>query len=221
MVLIDMEKFIDRHAAGITLAQYLGDYANHPKAIVLALPRGGVPVGYEVAKALSIPLDVFIVRKLGVPGHEELAMGAIATGNTVVLNDALQNQLHINPSAINTVLAAEKKELARRERLYRGNRPLPELKGKIILLVDDGIATGSSMSAAVKALKPYQPAQVIIAVPVAARSTCDEMASLVDRLVCPIKPIDFYAVGLWYEHFPQTSDHEVLELLNLNSERAP
>lgn len=220
MVLIGMEKFIDRQAAGITLAQYLGDYANHPKAIVLALPRGGVPVGYEVAKALSIPLDVFIVRKLGVPGHEELAMGAIATGNTVVLNDALQRQLHINPSAINAVLTAEKKELARRERLYRGNRPFPELKGKTILLVDDGIATGSSMSAAIKALKPHQPAQVIIAVPVGARSTCDEMASLVDRLVCPLKPIELCAVGLWYEHFPQTSDHEVLELLKLNSQRA-
>ncbi len=208
-----MEKFIDRQEAGIVLAKYLKDYANQSNVIALALPRGGVPVAYEVAKALSIPLDIFIVRKLGVPGHEELAMGAIASGGTVIFNEPLMSQLGIDQSSIDAVLQSEDKELVRREHLYRGNRSFPELLGKIVILVDDGIATGSTMQAAIKALRKYKPASIIIAVPVAARSTCEEMATLADKIICPLKPINFYAVGLWYENFSQTPDSEVIELL--------
>lgn len=208
-----MEKYIDRYEAGIVLAEHLKDYANQEHVIVLALPRGGVPVGYEIATKLSVPLDTFIVRKLGVPGHEELAMGAIASGGTVVFNESLMNQLNIEQKFIDSVLASEQKELVRRELLYRGNRPFPSLLGKTIILVDDGIATGSTMLAAVKALHKHKPASIIIAVPVAARSTCEELKTLVDKIVCPLMPINFYAVGLWYESFPQTSDDEVIELL--------
>lgn len=208
-----MEKYKDRHDAGIILAEHLKDYAHQEDVLVLALPRGGVPVGYEIATALSIPLDIFIVRKLGVPGHEELAMGAIASGGTVVFNESLMSQLSIEQQFIDSVLAAEQKELARRELVYRGNRPFPNLLGKTIILVDDGIATGSTMLAAVKALHKQKPASIIIAVPVAARSTCEELKTLVDKMVCPLMPINFYAVGLWYESFPQTSDNEVIELL--------
>jgi putative phosphoribosyl transferase len=208
-----MEKYIDRYEAGIILAEHLKDYANQEHVIALALPRGGVPVAYEIATALSIPLDIFIVRKLGVPGHEELAMGAIASGGTVVFNEPLMNQLNIEQKLIDSVLAAEQKELVRRELLYRGNRPFPNLLGKTIILVDDGIATGATMLAAVKALHKHKPASIIIAVPVAARSTCEELKTLVDKIVCPLRPINFYAVGLWYEQFSQTSDDEVIELL--------
>jgi predicted phosphoribosyltransferase len=208
-----MERYIDRYEAGTILAEYLKDYANQTNVIVLALPRGGVPVAYEIATALSIPLDIFIVRKLGVPGHEELAMGAIASGGTVVFNEPLMNQLNIEQMLIDAVLASEQKELVRRELLYRGNRPFPNLAGKKIILVDDGIATGSTMLAAVKALTKHKPASIIIAVPVAERSTCEELEALVDKIVCPLTPINFYAVGLWYEQFPQTSDSEVIELL--------
>jgi predicted phosphoribosyltransferase len=208
-----MEKFSDRKEAGIILARYLKDYANQTNVIALALPRGGVPVAYEVAKELSIPLDLFIVRKLGVPGHEELAMGAIASGGTVFFNDSLINQLYLEPSSIDAVLQSEQKELIRREQLYRGSRPYPELLGKIVILIDDGIATGATMRAAVKALRKRKPSSIIIAVPVAAQETCHEIAPLVDKLVCPMQPINFYAVGLWYEFFPQTSDSEVIELL--------
>lgn len=208
-----MEKYIDRYEAGIVLAEHLKDYANQTNVIILALPRGGVPVAYEIATALSIPLDIFIVRKLGVPGHEELAMGAIASGDTVVFNEPLMNQLNIEQRLIDIVLASEQKELVRRELLYRGNRPFPNLLGKTVILVDDGIATGSTMLAAVKALHKHKPASIIIAIPVAARSTCEELKALVDKIVCPLKPINFYAVGLWYEQFPRTSDDVVIELL--------
>lgn len=208
-----MEKYLNRYEAGIVLAEHLKDYANQANIIVLALPRGGIPVAYEIATALSIPLDIFIVRKLGVPGHEELAMGTIASGGTVVFNEPLMNQLNIEQTLIDTVLASEQKELVRRELLYRGNHPFPNLLGKTIILVDDGIATGSTMLAAVKALYKHKPASIIIAVPVAARSTCAELEVLVDKIVCPLRPINFYAVGLWYEQFPQTSDDEVIELL--------
>lgn len=208
-----MDKFIDRQHAGIVLAELLREYANQSNVIVLALPRGGVPVAYEVAMALSIPLDIFIVRKLGVPGYEELAMGAIASGGTVIINEPLMNQLNLNQASIDAVLDSEQKELVRREHLYRGGRPFPELLGKTIILVDDGIATGSTMHAAVKALRKFKPVSIIIAVPVAARATCDEMAKLVDKIICPLKPINFHAVGLWYENFSQTSDNEVIELL--------
>ena len=214
-----MDKFIDRQDAGIVLAEYLNDYANRPNVMVLALPRGGVPVAYEVAIALSIPLDVFIVRKLGVPGYEELAMGAIASGDTVIFNKPLMNQLNLDQASVDAVLQSEQDELVRRERLYRGNRSFPALLGKTVILVDDGIATGASMQAAVAALRKYKPASIIIAVPVAARETCEEMAKIVDRIICPLKPINFYAVGLWYENFSQVSDGEVIALLEKSNSR--
>lgn len=208
-----MNKFFDRYDAGIILAKYLKEYANNPNVIILALPRGGVPVAYEIATALSAPLDVFIVRKLGLPGHEELAIGAIASGGTVFFNELLMSQLNINRLSIQNVIEKEQEELVRREHLYRGNKAFPNFKEKIVLLVDDGIATGATMRAAIEALRKHKPTAIVIAVPVAAYSTCEEMAPLVERIVCPLKPIDFYAVGLWYEHFPQISDHEVIKLL--------
>jgi putative phosphoribosyl transferase len=209
-----MDKFIDRHEAGIILAEQLKNYANQLNVIILGLPRGGVPVAFEIATTLSLPLDIFIVRKLGVPGHEELAMGAIASGGTVIFNQPLMNQLNLEESSIENVLHAEQKELVRRELLYRGTRPAPDLLGKIIILVDDGIATGSTMHAAIQALRKHKPASIIIAVPVAPRSTYHDMKTLVDKIVCPLTPTNLYAVGLWYEHFSQTSDDEVIELLD-------
>jgi len=209
-----VDKFSDRSEAGIILAKYLKDYIGNPNVIILALPRGGVPVAFEIATALAVPLDVIIVRKLGLPGYEELAMGAIASGGTVFFNEALLNQLNLNRLSIQNVVEKEREELLRREQLYRGNRPFPNLKEKIVILVDDGIATGSTMMAAIEAIRNHKPKSIIIAVPVAAYSTCEELAPLVERIVCPLKPIDFYAVGLWYENFPQTSDDEVIELLN-------
>lgn len=208
-----MEKYLNRKEAGIVLATHLKDDVNQLNTIVLALPRGGVPVAYEVAKSLSIPLDLFVVRKLGVPGHEELAMGAVASGGTVIFNEPLMRQLNLEKSSIDAVLESEQKELIRREHLYRGNRPFPDLLGKTIILVDDGIATGSTMQAAIKALRKLKPDSIVIAVPVAARETCEDMGKLVDQIICPLKPIDFHAVGLWYENFSQTSDREVIELL--------
>jgi len=207
------DKFLDRHEAGRILAKSLTEYASNQNVVVLALPRGGVPVAFEIAMALSIPLDVFIVRKLGLPGHEEFAMGAIASGGTVVFNESLVNRLDLSLLSVKTVIEREQKELIRREQLYRGVRPFPNLEGKTIILVDDGIATGSTMRAAIKALRQHQPECLVVAVPVAANSTCREMEFLVDKLICPMKPIDFYAVGLWYENFSQTSDDEVIELL--------
>jgi len=208
-----MDKFTDRYEAGRILATYLNDFAYLKDVIVLALPRGGVPVAYEIASALSLPLDVFIVRKLGVPGHEEYAVGAIASGGTVFFNESMMRELNLEQGAIDRVLKTEQKELIRREHLYRGNRPFPDLSGKTIILVDDGIATGATMYAAIEALRQYNPASIIIAVPVAAYSTCQGMANLVDKIVCPLQPIEFHAVGLWYADFSQTSDKEVIELL--------
>jgi putative phosphoribosyl transferase len=208
-----MDRFRDRQDAGTILAEHLKEYAHQSNVIVLALPRGGVPVAYEVAIALSLPLDIFIVRKLGVPGYEELAMGALAMGGTIILNEPLIHQLQLDQASINAVLESEQKELVRREHLYRGHHPFPDLLGKTIILVDDGIATGSTMLAAIKALRKYKPAFIIVAVPVAARQTCEEMSNLVDQIICPLKPINFHAVGLWYQNFSQTSDSEVIELL--------
>ncbi|STX29377.1 phosphoribosyltransferase [Legionella beliardensis] len=213
-----MDKYQDRQAAGKVLAKHLKDYANKTNTIVLALPRGGVPVAYEVASALSLPLDVFIVRKLGVPWHKELAMGAIASGGCKFFNQEVIESLEIAQDDIDKVIQKEEKELQRRELLYRNNQPLPNFYNKTIILVDDGIATGATIRAAIKALKNSKPASIIVSVPVAALSTYKEMTRLVQRVVCPLKPVHFYAVGLWYAHFPQTTDAEVTELLRKANE---
>lgn len=206
--------FKDRREAGQFLAEKLTDHANRPDVVVLALPRGGVPVAYEVANRLKAPLDVFVVRKLGVPGQEELAMGAIASGGVRVLNPDVLSVIRIHEAIIDQVTEFEISELKRRERLYRGNRPPLEVKGKTVIIVDDGLATGSSMRAAVKALRQKQPKKIIVAVPVGARETCDSFENDVDTMaVCAITPQPFHAVGLWYQDFSQTTDEEVRELL--------
>lgn len=210
-----MDKFFDRREAGKVLSEQLMQFEKKSDTIILALPRGGVPVAYEIAKKLSLPLDVFIVRKLGMPGHEELAIGAIATGGIAVFNNEIVQNFNIPKSAIDSVIQLEQQELQRRNSLYRGNRPFPVLVGKTIILVDDGIATGATMRAAIEALHQQKPAKIIIAVPVAAFSTCEEMNRLVDKIICPLRPYQFYAVGIWYENFSQTSDEEVAELLKI------
>jgi putative phosphoribosyl transferase len=213
------QPFRDRVEAGQllgrTLSKRLGERSN---LIVLALPRGGVPVGYEVARALGAPLDVFIVRKLGVPGHEELAMGAIASGGVRVLNDDVLRYVPVSKKAIEAVAAREELELARRERSYRGSKPPLDVRGKTVVVVDDGLATGSTMRAAVRALRQMNAGKIIVAVPVAARETCEEFRAEVDDIVCLRTPEPFQAVGLWYEDFSQTSDEEVHELLAGHSE---
>ena len=205
--------FRDRVDAGKALAGHLRKYAGRPDVIVLALPRGGVPVGYEVAHALGAPLDVFIVRKLGVPGHEEYAMGAVASGGVRVLNDDAVRSLGLSDETVDRVTARELAELNRRERLYRGDRPEPDLKGRTVILVDDGLATGSTMKAAVKALAARAPARIVVAVPIAAADTCEALRREVDEVVCALTPEPFHAVGLWYDNFSQTSDEEVRDLL--------
>src|SRR5258705_3264011 len=180
--------FRDRKEGGRLLAAKLAAYANRPDVLVLALPRGGVPVAYEVARALNAPLDVFIVRKLGVPGHEELAMGAVATGGVRVLNDEIVNALRISGYVIDKVVAKEEQELARREQLYRGNRPAPDVRGRTVILVDDGLATGATMLAAIKALQHQQPASIDVAVPTAAPETCEELRAEVDDVICATTP---------------------------------
>jgi erythromycin esterase-like protein/predicted phosphoribosyltransferase len=207
------ERFRDRREAGRMLASKLAAYANRPDVVVLALPRGGVPVAYEVARALDAPLDVFVVRKLGVPGYEELAMGAVATGGVRVLNDQIVQSLHIPDYVIDKVAAEEREELARRERAYRGGRSPLQLRGRIVILVDDGLATGATMRAAVMALRQHEPARILVAVPTASPETCDELKAEVDEVVCAITPEPFHAVGYWYEDFTQTTDQEVRELL--------
>lgn len=195
--------YLDRRDAGKQLAKYLIDYKNDQDVIVLALPRGGVPVGYEIAAALQAPLDVFIVRKLGVPGHAELAMGAIATGNVVVYNEHIIKQLNVTKSEIQAVIAKENAELARREKVYRGNKTPLALSGKTVILVDDGIATGASMHAAINALKKLDAARIIVAVPVAPPEACEVLVPLVKEFICPLQPHDFSAVGNWYQNFSQ------------------
>ncbi len=208
-------RFHDRTEAGRLLGQELKRRLgkNHD-LIVLALPRGGVPVGFEAAQALDAPLDVFIVRKLGVPGHEELAMGAIATGGVRVLNQDVLRYIPVPQKAIDDVAAREQQELERRERSYRGSRPPLDVRGKTVIVIDDGLATGSTMRAAVAALKKMQPRNIVVAVPVAAQQTCDEFRDEGIDIVCLRTPEPFQAVGLWYEDFSQTSDEEVHELLN-------
>ncbi len=195
------------------LAEKLSKYANRPDVIVLALPRGGVPVGYEVARALNAPLDVFIVRKLGVPGYEELAMGAAATGGVRVLNENVVRNLNIPEYVVDAVADWETQEIQRREQVYRGNEPPPDVAGKTVILVDDGLATGATMHAAIKALRQQHPERIVVAVPTAAPETCEEMKAEADEAICAITPEPFYAVGLWYEDFSQTTDEEVRELL--------
>ena len=205
--------FANRRQAGKKLATQLVNYANRSDVLVLALPRGGVPVGFEVARALRAPLDVFLVRKLGVPGHEELAMGAIGTGGVRVLNEEVTSQMQISSSAIDEVARREEQELKRRERLYRGDRAAPSVQGCTVILIDDGLATGSTMRAAATALRKMQPSKIIVAVPVAAAETCADLRNEVDEVVCGATPEPFMAVGAWYSDFEQTSDDEVRELL--------
>jgi predicted phosphoribosyltransferase len=205
--------FRDRREAGRLLATKLTNYASHPDVLVLALPRGGVPVAYEVASALGAPLDVFVVRKLGLPGYEELAMGAVASGGARVLNDQVVKRVGIPDHVVDAVATRELQELKRRERLYRGGRPPPDVRGRTVILVDDGLATGATMHAAIKALRQQQPARIVVAVPTAAPETCDELRAKVDEVICAITPEPFYAVGLWYEDFSQTTDDEVRDLL--------
>lgn len=207
------EKFHNRHEAGILLAAELSDYAHNPNVLVLALPRGGVPVAYEVASRLGIALDVLVVRKLGVPGQEELALGAMASGGVVVFNDAIVRNFNLSPMVIEQVIQTETQELKRREKKYRGNHDFPNLTGKILILVDDGIATGATIRAGIKALQQHHPASVILAIPVAQIDTCQELEAQVDKVICLLKPQMLYAVGAWYEDFSQTSDEEVSELL--------
>ena len=211
--------FRDRADAGRVLAGELaGAYAGRPDVLVLALPRGGVPVGFEIAQALRAPLDVFLVRKLGVPGHEELAMGALASGGVRVLNEEVIRGLGIPEDVLDTVAGEQQQELERRERAYRGDRPPPDVRGKTIILVDDGLATGSTMRAAVAALRRQEPARIVVAVPVGAVETCAEFHAEADEVVCAHTPDPFYAVGLWYGDFSQTTDEEVRELLDRGAE---
>lgn len=203
----------DRLEAGKRLAHKLKHFANRGDVLVLALPRGGVPVAFEVAKELHAPLDIFLVRKLGVPGHEELAMGAIATGGVRVLNEEVVNYLKIPDAVIGETVEIERQELERRERAYRGERPQPDVRGKIVILIDDGLATGSTMRAAAAALRQQNPARIVVAVPVSARDTCNEYRMGVDEIVCAVTPQLFLGVGRWYKDFSQTTDEEVRDLL--------
>jgi predicted phosphoribosyltransferase len=209
----EMTSFQDRRHAGRKLARNLSIYAGKADILILALPRGGVPVAYEVALALNAPLDVFIVRKLGLPGREELAMGAVASGGVRVLNGDIIRMLSIPDEVINLVAKRELQELQRRERLYRGNRPKPELRDRTILLIDDGLATGASMRAAIAGLRAQHPARIVIAVPTAAPDVCEAFQSEADEIICAITPEPFYGVGRWYEDFSPVSDEEVQVLL--------
>jgi putative phosphoribosyl transferase len=205
--------FSDRTHAGQLLGGVLAKYGDRADVIVLGLPRGGVPVAFEVAKRLHAPLDVMVVRKLGVPGWEELAMGAIASGGVRVLNEDVVRSSNIRPEEIERVAAAETAELQRREQAYRGHNDAPDVRGKTAILVDDGLATGSTMLAAVRALRQMDPARIVVAVPTAASDSCEKLEPLVDELVALIRPLYFHAVGQWYENFQQTSDAEVKHLM--------
>jgi putative phosphoribosyl transferase len=205
--------FVDRHDAGRLLASRLARYAGRDDVLVLGLPRGGVPVAYEVAQALGAPMDLFLVRKLGTPGHRELAMGAIASGGIRVLNDEVVRWYRIPEPEIERVVREEEQELDRRERAYREGRPAPNLENRIVILIDDGLATGSTMRAAAQAVRQRHPSRVVVAVPVGARETCAELANVADEVICVRMPEPFSAVGQWYLDFAQTDDDEVRHLL--------
>lgn len=208
-----MFRYKDRVQAGKYLAKKLQQYANDQDAVVLGLPRGGVVVAYEVARELQLPLDIFVVRKLGVPGYEELAMGAIASGGVRVMNQDVLKMINISEDKIEDAVKKEERELDRREKAYRENRPGIDIKSKIIILIDDGLATGATMRAAISALNKQHPRKIIIAVPVASPETCEDFRSKVDELICALTPPYFHAVGEWYEDFPQNTDEEVQQLL--------
>jgi len=216
-----VKRFADRYAAGRELADTLQTYANRDDVVVLGLPRGGLPVAYEVAVRLNVPLDVFVVRKLGAPGHEEMAIGAIASGDVRVLNEDIVAYLDIAQDTIDSIEDRERRELRRRESLYRDDYPMPKLRDRTVLLVDDGLATGATMRAAVQALKQHQPAEIVVAVPTASRQTCENFRSIpeVDEIICLLSPTQFRAVGRWYEKFEQTSDEQVRILLQKARER--
>lgn len=205
--------FRDRTEAGCLLAAQLTDYANHPDVVVLGLPRGGVPVAFEVAEALNVPLDVCLVRKLGVPGRPELAMGAIAEGETITVNSEIVTFCDVGEPAFEQVLAQEKQELKRRECLYRPYRPRLNLRDRIVILIDDGVATGSTLQAALETIRLQYPKTIIIAVPVAAPATFNELETQVDQVVCLITPQPLYSISCWYQDFSQTSDQQVQQLL--------
>ncbi len=208
-----MFRFKDRSMAGRYLADKLQGYARDPNALVLGLPRGGVVVAFEVARELGLPLDIFLVRKLGVPGYEELAMGAIASGGVRVMNDNVLRQVNIPEATVEVVARREELELKRREEAYRDNRPRLDVRDRTAILIDDGLATGATMRAAVAALRKQKPGRIVIAVPVAAPDTCEEFRADVDEIICGITPSQFHAVGVWYEDFSQTTDEEVQQLL--------
>jgi putative phosphoribosyl transferase len=206
-------RYRDRTDAGRRLAARLRQYADRPDVVVLALPRGGVPVAFEVSEALHAPLDVFVVRKLGLPAHPELAIGAIASGGVRIVDEAALRRFGVTDEQLAAVAVGEERELDRRERQYRDGLPSPDVTGKTVILIDDGLATGATMAAAATALRAEHPARLVVAVPVAAAETCEAFQRLVDEVVCGATPEPFHAVGLWYEDFSQTSDEEVRDLL--------
>jgi predicted phosphoribosyltransferase len=209
-----MTRFDDRFDAGSFLARQLRHHSGNPNVVVLALPRGGVPVAFEIARAIDAPLDIFVVRKLGAPGYEELAMGAIATGGVRVFNEEVIQHLGVSQSWIDATIREQEEELRRREEAYRGDRPPAELQNRTVILVDDGLATGASMRAAVRALRQREPFAITVAVPIGSRDTCDQFRSEVEEVICGRTPEPFHAVGAWYRDFTQTTDDEVRELLD-------
>jgi len=214
------ERFLNRTDAGRQLAAELTRYGARSDVLVLGLPRGGVPVAFEIAMAIDAPLDVFVVRKLGLPGHEEFGIGAIASGGVRVVDESVLRAYGVDAEMLNQITERERRELRRREHLYRDDRPFPSVADRVVILVDDGLATGSTMRAAVAALRAENPREIVVAVPVGAPETCAAMARLADEVVCLATPEPFYAVGLWYEDFEQTDDDEVHDLLERAAARA-
>lgn len=215
--MINLEtRFVNRQEAGKVLASRLLSYQNEPQTIILALPRGGVPVGFEIAQTLHLPLDILIVRKLGVPGFEELALGAMASGDIIFLNPEVVETLNISEEVVRQVIDKELQELKRREKLYRGEKSFPDLANQTVILVDDGLATGASMRVAIRAVRQKKPAAVVVAVPVGADSACAELRKEADEVICVLTPRHFQSVGGWYEDFSQTTDEEVRKLLGFN-----